>query len=406
MKKLAMVQSISLRRMKCEDQLWVISACFGGQKVTNYWDDQRESKGSNGNSVPNWTKVMERNGYGVQAGRDFGIHLEWCASSNREQHCLETLGYVGLVEGIRAGMRARFRTGTGVARAAVRGGGAHFSGADLGLKRSEDRRGGRADDVRSRKGGGDARVHEGRNRKTEVFAGWNFGPPRIFIQNWTTLRALVSSIVQTSEEGSEEMNERRQVRNINYRLITSCERSRPSVVFILGLSDRRSKTETPRKMSNNQNFDLFMYAVVSLKNVQQLPLLKASYHGTTPQHKRENSAYHPDLGQFYHAVASATKNGRATGPSGASLGLELSEDWWRSWAYNVPTRHSSCGGGVHKHGQSENELGVGVAHRLILSVVNVETLRVMINLEESSTQDDSLLASIDIVTSDRPQQLA
>jgi hypothetical protein len=30
----------------------------------------------------------------------------------------------------------------------------------------------------------------------------------------------------------------------------------------------------------------------------------------------------------------------------------------------------------------------------------------MINLEESSTQDDSLLASIDIVTSDRPQQLA
>ncbi|KAJ7915238.1 hypothetical protein B0H13DRAFT_1872198 [Mycena leptocephala] len=115
----------------------------------------------------------------------------------------------------------------------------------------------------------------------------------------------------------------------------------------------RDRTKTPRKLSNNQNFDLFIYAVVSLKNVQ-LPLLKASYHGTIPQHKRENSAYHPDLGQFYH------------GCSGASLGLELSEDWWRSWAYNVPTRHSSCGGGLHKRGQSENELGVGVAHRAIL----------------------------------------
>ncbi|KAJ7892956.1 hypothetical protein B0H13DRAFT_1886551 [Mycena leptocephala] len=115
---LAMVQSISVRQMKREDQLWVISACFGCRKSQirskrrpngsgNQWelcpdrDDRRESKRSNGNSVPNWTKVMERNGYGVRAGSDFGIHLEWCASSNREQHCLETLGSVGLAEGIR-----------------------------------------------------------------------------------------------------------------------------------------------------------------------------------------------------------------------------------------------------------------------------------------------------------------
>ncbi|KAJ7917348.1 hypothetical protein B0H13DRAFT_1870369 [Mycena leptocephala] len=73
-------------------------------------DNRRESKGSNGNSVPNWTKVMERKGYGVWAGSYFGIHLERCASSNREQHRLETLGSVGLAEGIRAGIRARFRS--------------------------------------------------------------------------------------------------------------------------------------------------------------------------------------------------------------------------------------------------------------------------------------------------------
>ncbi|KAJ7930376.1 hypothetical protein B0H13DRAFT_1858785 [Mycena leptocephala] len=76
----------------------------GSARSGNQWelcpdrDDGRESKGSDGNTVPNWTKVMERNGYGVWAGSNFGIYLEWYASSNREQHHLETLGSVGLAE--------------------------------------------------------------------------------------------------------------------------------------------------------------------------------------------------------------------------------------------------------------------------------------------------------------------